>query len=328
MTYNLQEHAWLQSLYTDHMYWASVFLKDCFWAEMSTTQHSESMNAFFDGYVHARTNLKQFVDQFDNALRKKIENENRADFQSFNATIPVVSTNPHEKVFQELYTNSKFREVQQEVMGMVNCLLVLYKKEGVIATYHVEDKVLIETFIKDVTHSAYFNEAECEAKCTCGLFEMRGILCRHVFVVFRFNHIRSLPEKYILDRWIKDIKRRYVVIQSSYDGVVARLKVSKYSRIIKICYDVTTNAASCDEHMEDMIEKLHAMNLVYSSNKPPSDCLVAIPTVDMTIAGSPKKVLSPLVVRGKGRSPSLRRAGRMERLYKPTLKIAIQKEKA
>lgn len=51
---------------------------------MSTTQRSESMNAFFDGYVHARTNLKEFVNQFDNALRKKIENKNGMDFQSFN----------------------------------------------------------------------------------------------------------------------------------------------------------------------------------------------------------------------------------------------------
>ncbi|XP_042967484.1 protein FAR-RED ELONGATED HYPOCOTYL 3-like [Carya illinoinensis] len=176
-------------------------------------------------YVHARTNSKEFVNQFDNALRKKIENENEVDFHSFNATIPVVSTNYHEKVFQELYMNSKFREVQQEVMGMVSCLLVLYKNEGVISTYHVEDEVHVETFINDVTHSVYFNEAECEMKCTCGLFEMRGILYRHVFVVFRFNRICSLPEKYILDRWRKDIKRRYVVIQSSYDGVVARQEV-------------------------------------------------------------------------------------------------------
>ncbi|XP_042939509.1 protein FAR1-RELATED SEQUENCE 6-like [Carya illinoinensis] len=212
-------------------------------------------------------------------------------------------------------------------MGMVSCLLVLYKKNGVIATYHVKDKVCIETFIKDVTHSVYFNEVEYEAKCTCGLFEMNGILCRYVFIVFKFNCIRSLLEKYILDRWRKDVKRRYVVNQSSYDGVVARPEVSRYSIIIKICYNVATNAASCDEHMEDMSEKLHAMNLVNSSNKPPPDCLVAIPTVDMTTAGSSKKVLSPLVVRGKGRLPSLRRAGRMERLYKPNLKRAIQKEK-
>jgi len=71
-TYNLHENAWLQSLYAEREHWVPAFLKDYFWAGMSTTQRSESMNAFFDGYVHAKTNLKEFVDQFDNALKKKL----------------------------------------------------------------------------------------------------------------------------------------------------------------------------------------------------------------------------------------------------------------
>ncbi|XP_040988969.1 protein FAR-RED IMPAIRED RESPONSE 1-like [Juglans microcarpa x Juglans regia] len=58
-TYNLHENAWLKSLYTEREHWVPVFLKECFWAGMSTTQCSESMNAFFDGYVHAKPNLKR-----------------------------------------------------------------------------------------------------------------------------------------------------------------------------------------------------------------------------------------------------------------------------
>ncbi|XP_042956269.1 protein FAR-RED IMPAIRED RESPONSE 1-like [Carya illinoinensis] len=87
-TYDLHENAWLTSLYIEREHWVPVFLKEHFWAGMSTTQRSESMNAFFDGYVHSKKNLKEFVDQFDNALKKKIENENQAEFQSFSGTIP------------------------------------------------------------------------------------------------------------------------------------------------------------------------------------------------------------------------------------------------
>ncbi|XP_041023651.1 protein FAR1-RELATED SEQUENCE 5-like isoform X2 [Juglans microcarpa x Juglans regia] len=71
-TYNLHENAWLQSLYVEREHWVQAFLKSFFWARMSTTQQSKSMNAFFDGYVHAKTNLKEFVDQFDNVLKMKI----------------------------------------------------------------------------------------------------------------------------------------------------------------------------------------------------------------------------------------------------------------
>ncbi|XP_042950403.1 protein FAR1-RELATED SEQUENCE 5-like [Carya illinoinensis] len=329
MTYNLQENAWLQSLYTERTYWVPVFLKKIFWAGMSTTQRSESMNAFFDGYVHAKTNLKEFVDQFDNALRKKIENENGADFHSFNFRIPLVSVSPFEEIFQELYTNSKFREVQQEVMGILGCLPILQQKDGVIATYHVEDDVRLDGFIKQVTHSVYFNEVECEVKCSCGLFEMRGILCRHVFATLKANRVRSLPKKYILDRWRKDIKRKYTLISSNYDVVDPRPDVSRFSRIMKICGDVASNAASCDEYAQDMIDKLYAMNEVYLSNKPPiQNCSnIVVPTVDTTIGTSSKKVISPLVVRGKGRPPSLRRASIMEKVCKAKMRTAKQKGK-
>ncbi|XP_040994243.1 protein FAR1-RELATED SEQUENCE 6-like [Juglans microcarpa x Juglans regia] len=295
-TYNLQENAWLQSLYTERTYWAPVFLKGIFWAGMSTTQRSESMNAFFEGYVHARTNLKEFVDQFDNALRKKIENKNAADFYSFNVTIPIVSISPLEKIFQATYTNSKFREVQKEIVGMLGVLPTLHRKDGVIATYYVEDEIEVDDFIKEVTQMVYFNEAEVDVKCSCSLFEMKGILFRHALAIMRVNKVKKVPKKYILDRWRKDIKRIYTLIRSTYDSVDARPEVSRYSRILKVCYDVATNAASCDEHADDMIDKLHTMNIVYRTKKSPQRPLehVVDTAIDASIAGSSKKVLSPL----------------------------------
>ncbi|KAF5467046.1 hypothetical protein F2P56_016912 [Juglans regia] len=87
------------SLYAERENWVPVFLKEHFWAGMSTTQRSESMNAFFYGYVHSKTNLKEFINQFDSALKKKIENENHAEFQSFSQVIPCISRSPIEKKF-------------------------------------------------------------------------------------------------------------------------------------------------------------------------------------------------------------------------------------
>ncbi|KAK2644689.1 hypothetical protein Ddye_019884 [Dipteronia dyeriana] len=44
----------------------ATFVKDTFWDGMSTTQRSESMHTFFDGYVNSKTTLKQFVEQYEN----------------------------------------------------------------------------------------------------------------------------------------------------------------------------------------------------------------------------------------------------------------------
>ncbi|KAF5481730.1 hypothetical protein F2P56_002361 [Juglans regia] len=268
--YNLHENAWLQSLYTEREHWVPTFLKEYFWAGMSTTQRIESMNAFFDGYVHAKTNLKEFVDQFENALKKKIENENATDVHWFSVTIPCISRSPIEKRFQDLYTNAKFKEVQLQITGIFNMNPKLNKSDDVVKTYLVEDGVRFEEFTKLVTHSVDFSEAD-------------------------------TATKYILDRWRKDIKRRYTLIRSSYDAGEQQADSNIYSELLNICYQMITDAASSKEHTEDAKTKLYAMMKLYRANQQqPSitqtgfnvDCTVN----DTTTVGTSKKVLSPHIV--------------------------------
>ncbi|XP_042983399.1 protein FAR1-RELATED SEQUENCE 5-like [Carya illinoinensis] len=297
-TFNLHENSWLQSLYAERGHWVP-------------------------------TNLKEFVDQFDNALKKKIENENNSDFHSFNVSIPCISRSPIEKKFQELYTNAKFREVQQQVMGVLDMDPSILKRDGGIKTYLVDDEVHVEEFSKCVTYSVEFNEEDCDAKCSCGLFQMRGILCRHILAIFKYNQIKSLPAKYILDRWRKDIKRRYTLIRSSYDVGDHHPDANRYSRLLNICYQMITYAAGSNEHTEDAEGKLYGMIDLYRHNQQAPSMTrtgsnVDCPQVEPTTVDSSKVVLSLLVVRGKGRPPSLRRASTME---KRVLKVKAKKQK-
>ncbi|KAF5447679.1 hypothetical protein F2P56_033211 [Juglans regia] len=173
-TYNLHEKVWLQNLYAERELWVSTFLKENFWAGMSTTHRSESMNAFFDCYVHAKTNLKKFL---------------------------------IEKRFQDLYTNAKFKEVQQQVTSIIDMDPKLLKRDGAVQTYLLEDEVHLEEFTKLVTHYVDFTKKDVSAKCSCGLFEMMSILCWHILALFKCNGIKSLPDRYILDRWRRDIEK-------------------------------------------------------------------------------------------------------------------------
>ncbi|KAF5443904.1 hypothetical protein F2P56_036424 [Juglans regia] len=237
-TYDLHENVWLKSLYDERQHW---------------------------------TNLKEFVDQFDSALRKKIENENNVDFHTFSVTIPCISRSPIEKRFQELYTNAKFREVQQQVMGVLDMDPCLLSEDGVMKRYLVEDEVHVEEFTKLVTYSVNFNVEDCDGKCSCGLFEMRGILCRHILAIFKANGIKLLPDRYILDRWRKDIKRRYTLIHSSYDAGDQRPDGNRYSSLLNICYQMITYAAGSNEQFEDAKKKLYSMIDLYRENQhPPS----------------------------------------------------------
>jgi hypothetical protein len=67
-----------------------VFLKGNFFARMSSTQRSKPMNAFFDDYLNCSTVMKVFIEQFDNALRPKVEKEIKSDFESFKGKLDSV----------------------------------------------------------------------------------------------------------------------------------------------------------------------------------------------------------------------------------------------
>ena len=69
--FELGGNEWLHGLYNERHHWVPCYLKNSFLAGMSTTQRSESMNAFFYSYVNSKTTLKQFVEQYSNALKNK-----------------------------------------------------------------------------------------------------------------------------------------------------------------------------------------------------------------------------------------------------------------
>ncbi|KAF5462045.1 hypothetical protein F2P56_018086 [Juglans regia] len=147
---------------------------------------------------------------------------------------------------------------------------------------------------------------------------MREILCRHILAVFRCNEITSLPDIYFLDRWRKDIKRRYTLIHSSYDAGEQRADSNRYSEMLNICYQMITLAAGSKEHTQDAKTKLYAMIELYRANQEPSSMTqtgsnVPISTGGTATVGGSGQVRSPNVVRGKDRPPSLRRASRMEK---------------
>ena len=99
------------------------------------------MNAFFDDYVHSKITLKQFIEQYDNALKSKIEKEDNSDFASFNSIIPVISGNPIEKQFQSVYTNKIFKLFQDEPRGLMFCNTSFVKQEGATLFFEVMETI-------------------------------------------------------------------------------------------------------------------------------------------------------------------------------------------
>ncbi|XP_062162209.1 protein FAR1-RELATED SEQUENCE 4-like [Alnus glutinosa] len=329
-SYDLHDNAWLRGLYSERTFWVPAYMKDTFWAGMNTTPRSESMNAFFDGYVHSQTTLKEFVDQFDIALRRMVENETRADFDFFNRTIPCISPLLLEKQFQDVYTNAKFKEVHEQFGKVMTCNNSHLKSEGAISTYEVIDYgVVVGSRTIEKTFLVYLNEDELDVKCTCALFELRGILCTHSISVLMTKKVTALPSRYVLDRWRKDIKREYSMIKSSFDAIGDNPNAQLHDKIrnnleellsltavkVERCMDVMKNIDMLKEKFRELnLAPSHSSHRI-SAAVASSSCNEVVKSND-DVALQNNQVLSPTKVKCKGKPPKLRKVPVIEKVAK------------
>ncbi|CAN6541355.1 unnamed protein product [Malus baccata var. baccata] len=210
--YDLGEHKWLQSMYADRQQWVPVYLRGTFFAELSVTQCSDSMNSYFDGYVNASTTLQLFVKQYEKAVESRYEKEVRADYDTIN-TAPVLKTpSPMEKQAAGLYTRKLFTKFQEELVETLTFLATKVEDEEAGSIYQVAKF--------GESHKAYtvrFNVHEMKAFCSCQMFEFSGLLCAHILTVFRVTNVLTLPSHFILKRWTRNAKSGVILEEHAGD---------------------------------------------------------------------------------------------------------------
>ncbi|RYR40101.1 hypothetical protein Ahy_A09g045778 [Arachis hypogaea] len=135
----------------------------------------------------------------------KEQAEREFDAAFFHIVIPCATKSAIEAQFQHVYTHEKFREVQAQFRGKVNCITRSMHSTLGFTTYEVFNS----TFNKFVVT---YDAVSRDVKCHCLLFESRGILCRHSLSVLSFERVDNVAPKYILERWSKNIKRRHTHI--------------------------------------------------------------------------------------------------------------------
>lgn len=217
--YDLRDHEWLQAIYSSRVQWVPVYLRDTFFAEMSITQRSDSMNSYFDGYVNASTTLNQFVKLYEKALESRNEKEVKADYDTMN-TLPLLRTpSPMEKQASELYTRKIFTRFQEELVGTLTVTASKAEDDGEVTTYQVAK------FGEDnKCYRVKFNVVEMRASCSCCMFEFSGLVCRHVLAVFRVTNVLTLPSCYILKRWTINAKSSVILEERVNDAFSSYLE--------------------------------------------------------------------------------------------------------
>ncbi|XP_072964600.1 protein FAR1-RELATED SEQUENCE 6-like [Typha angustifolia] len=247
--YELEENDWLKSLYEDRHKWVPVFVKDTFWAGLSTTQHKESMSSYFEGYIFPKTSVKQFLCKYETALQCKYEKEIQADLDSFHKSPPqLISKFYMEDQLRKIYTVDIFKKFQEEVKAILYCIPLLVSVDGPTSLLEVKEPIQLKdgNVMDNKKYEVRYNSNDLEVQCICCAFQIRGILCRHALSVLNFLEVYEIPAHYILERWQKDYKQIHIfppLIDKVSNGPLER-----YGTIYKNCLKFAEVGAVSDDN--------------------------------------------------------------------------------
>ncbi|KAM3195097.1 hypothetical protein ACQJBY_071262 [Aegilops geniculata] len=257
----------------------------------------------------------------DFRVKRRLEPNDPAEIRvNKSSTIPRVTHFDIEKQFQSAYTNSKFKEFQEELTQTMYCDRKLMQKEGAIETYEITEDVLIDEdkgWRKDVVHHVYFSEEEFEVKCSCRRFEFTGILCRHVLCVLTHKKIKEVPPQYVFDRWKKNVNRKHNFIRCTYGGMEDTPAAERFDRLCNSFHPVAEIGAMSDDSCNALMEELHTLKIRFSSNSSSENGNEHVATREDAPSNgksTSKTIPSPIAVRCAGCPPSLRKESMLDKL--------------
>ncbi|XP_019164429.1 PREDICTED: protein FAR1-RELATED SEQUENCE 5-like [Ipomoea nil] len=208
--YNLVEHNWFKTMFEARKHWIPAYFRDVFMGGLlRTTSRSESENYAYSRFSGPQSSLVEFMMNFDSALRSQ-RNTNaklNSDNEGYNPDMKTpLGIEKHASI---VYTITVFYQVQEEICASCfKCMVLSVREDGGMLHYDIMDG-------KNKRFTVVHNVNDHEAKCSCKMFEMVGLLCRHIFVVFR--DLERIPLKYVVNRWTKDASLKATF---EIDGVI------------------------------------------------------------------------------------------------------------
>ncbi|KAG4947095.1 hypothetical protein JHK87_043102 [Glycine soja] len=181
-TFQLEDNSWIAELYEKRMKWSPAHLRGNFFAGIRTTSRCEAFHAHVAKYVHSRTNLTDFVEQFQRCLTYFRYRVVVADYFS---------------TYENELTKEMFILFQSYVswtikLRFVDCIeMVMF---------------LVYTIVKYCSGSVWrvsYCPFTVHFSCCCMRMQSIGLPCDHILAVLVCLNFTELPSSLVLNRWSK-----------------------------------------------------------------------------------------------------------------------------
>ncbi|XP_074296965.1 protein FAR1-RELATED SEQUENCE 9-like [Silene latifolia] len=175
---------------------------------MRTTQRSESENSFFKRFEHKSGTLVEFWMRFESAMDQQRHTRRRLDNMDKHSSATASTPLALEIHAAKVYTYSAFHKFKQEAIFSIDtCRTGGFTERGELEVTIVKDSSRKKNF--EVAYSPALSDdtGTRKASCSCTMFERTEILCRHIIWIFSASGIKTIPEDYVVNRWMKEYLR-------------------------------------------------------------------------------------------------------------------------
>ncbi|XP_010276293.1 PREDICTED: protein FAR1-RELATED SEQUENCE 11 [Nelumbo nucifera] len=191
-SFGLHTNRHIANLFSLRTLWALPYLRSNFFAGMTTTGQSKSINAFIQRFLSAQTRLAHFVEQVAVAVDFKDQAGEQQTMQQNLQNICLKTGAPMESHAATVLTPYAFCKLQEELVLAAH-YASFQMDDG---SFHVRHHTKLEGGRKVI-----WIPREGIITCSCHQFEFSGILCRHALRVLSTGNCFQIPERYLPLRW-------------------------------------------------------------------------------------------------------------------------------
>ncbi|XP_016177880.1 protein FAR1-RELATED SEQUENCE 5-like [Arachis ipaensis] len=99
-----------------------------------------------------------------------------------------------------------------------------------------------------------FDPLSQKSRCECNKFESVGILCYHIFAVWSYYRVDTVPSCYVLPRWSKNVIRKYTYIKSIHDVARSNESHNMFRQLCSEFYNVAQEFVACEEEATILVK--------------------------------------------------------------------------
>ncbi|XP_062021084.1 protein FAR1-RELATED SEQUENCE 5-like [Rosa rugosa] len=241
--YGVHDNPWLTSIFRLKEKWAKPYVKWAWTAGMHSTQLSESFNASLKPYVKSDYDVVQFFKHFDRLLNDKRYKELEAEY-ALCYKLPAIGIFSSMVIKAgNIYTKAAFEEFQIQYEKALDYNLVGCIQDG-------DDIVYKVAFNGHPKERCVRVKKDHSVSCSCRLFEIEGILCRHAIkILTNYMNVKEIPDQYILKRWTRKARSERVKDMYGQDIQVDTnlQQTSWYKSLSSISTKISSRAAEREE---------------------------------------------------------------------------------